>query len=183
MRLGIGHVVDQSDPRRAGDNLARKLELLCRQTLHVRRYSRDIASRPGVAPSEAERGSWPRAEIGHVAAAPPTSVMNCRRLMCSPYSEDHTLPHCCRECPRCASRQNWLAMAEPTSIAATVSAITGCEQPQQGSLYSITSSAWASGVAGTSRPSALAVLRLMTNSCLVGACTGRSAGFSPLRIT
>src|SRR5262249_54168622 len=49
--------------------------------------------------------------------------------------------------------------------------------------HSISSSARPSGVAGTSRPSALAVLRLMTNSCLVGACTGRSAGFSPLRIT
>ena len=34
----------------------------------------------------------------------------------------------------------------------------------------------------TSRPSALAVLRLMTSSYLVGACTGRSAGFSPLRM-
>src|SRR5262245_63833661 len=33
---------------------------------------------------------------------------------------------------------------------------------------------------GTSRPSAFAVLRLMTSSYLVGACTGRSAGFSPL---
>jgi hypothetical protein len=29
---------------------------------------------------------------------------------------------------------------------------------------------------------ALAVLRLMTNLYLVGACTGRSAGLSPLRI-
>ena len=36
--------------------------------------------------------------------------------------------------------------------------------------------------AGTSRPSALAVLRLITSSYLVGACTGRSAGFSPLRM-
>src|SRR5262249_25593881 len=47
--------------------------------------------------------------------------------------------------------------------------------------HSITSSARASTVAGTSRPSALAVLRLITSSYLVGACTGRSAGFSPLR--
>src|SRR5262249_55545181 len=37
-------------------------------------------------------------------------------------------------------------------------------------------------VAGTSRPSALAVLRLMSSSYLVGACTGKSAGFSPLRM-
>src|SRR5262249_53690091 len=46
--------------------------------------------------------------------------------------------------------------------------------------HSITSSARASWVAGTSRPSALAVFRLITSSYLVGACTGRSAGFSPL---
>src|SRR5215468_4481239 len=48
--------------------------------------------------------------------------------------------------------------------------------------HSITSSARASSVGGTSRPSALAVLRLMTSSYLVGACTGRSAGFSPRRM-
>src|SRR5262249_23832091 len=46
--------------------------------------------------------------------------------------------------------------------------------------HSITSSARASSVSGTVRPSALAVLMLITSSNLVGACTGRSAGFSPL---
>src|SRR5262249_1946808 len=48
--------------------------------------------------------------------------------------------------------------------------------------HSITSAARASTVVGTSRPSALAVLRLITSSYFVGACTGRSAGFSPLRM-
>ena len=48
--------------------------------------------------------------------------------------------------------------------------------------HSITSSARASSVGGTSRPSALAVFRLMISSYLVGACTGRSAGFSPFRM-
>src|SRR5262245_24421093 len=48
--------------------------------------------------------------------------------------------------------------------------------------HSITSSARASTVVGTSRPSVLAVLRLITSSNLVGACTGRSAAFSPLRM-
>ena len=48
--------------------------------------------------------------------------------------------------------------------------------------HSITSSARPSSVSGTVRPSALAVLRLMTNSTLVACCTGRSAGFSPLRM-
>src|SRR5262245_4098642 len=46
--------------------------------------------------------------------------------------------------------------------------------------HSITSSARASKLSGTVRPRALAVLRLITSSYLVGACTGRSAGFSPL---
>ena len=49
-------------------------------------------------------------------------------------------------------------------------------------LHSITSSARASSVGDTSRPNALAVLRLMTSSYLVGACTGKSPGFSPLRM-
>jgi hypothetical protein len=48
--------------------------------------------------------------------------------------------------------------------------------------HSITSSARANNVCGTVMPSALAVFRLMTVSYLVGACTGRSDGFSPLRM-
>src|SRR5215471_16462257 len=48
--------------------------------------------------------------------------------------------------------------------------------------HSITSSARASSVSGTVRPSALAVLRLMTNSHLVGCSTGMSLGFAPRRI-
>ena len=48
--------------------------------------------------------------------------------------------------------------------------------------YSMTSSARASSVGGRSRPSALTVFRLITSSYLVGACTGRSAGLSPLRM-
>jgi len=48
--------------------------------------------------------------------------------------------------------------------------------------YSITASARTSTLAGTSRSSALAVLRLSTVSNLVGACTGKSAGFSPFRM-
>src|SRR5262249_23227160 len=48
--------------------------------------------------------------------------------------------------------------------------------------HSITSSASASSLGGMSRPSALAVLRLMTNSNLVGCMTGISAGLVPFRI-
>src|SRR5262245_17512240 len=47
--------------------------------------------------------------------------------------------------------------------------------------HSITSSARPSRESGKVRPSALAVLRLMISSTLVDCCTGKSAGFSPLR--
>ena len=47
--------------------------------------------------------------------------------------------------------------------------------------YSITSSARASSVGGTSSPSALAVVRLMMKSNFVDCTTGRSAGLAPLR--
>jgi len=48
--------------------------------------------------------------------------------------------------------------------------------------YSINSSARASTACGITIQIALAVLRLITNWYLVGACTRRSAGFSPLRM-
>src|SRR5215831_16376033 len=48
--------------------------------------------------------------------------------------------------------------------------------------YSMTSSARASNVGGIVRPSALAVLRLMASSNVVGCCTGRSAGLAPVKI-
>src|SRR6516164_256260 len=49
-------------------------------------------------------------------------------------------------------------------------------------FHSITSSASASSLSGIWRPSAFAVLRLITSSYLVGSTTGRSADFSPLRM-
>ena len=48
--------------------------------------------------------------------------------------------------------------------------------------HSITSSARARSDCGTVRPSALAVLRLMTSSILLGCWIGSSPGFSPLRM-
>src|SRR5262249_3359438 len=48
--------------------------------------------------------------------------------------------------------------------------------------HSITSSAPTRRPGGTVRPSAFAVLRLTTNSNFTACCTGKSAGFPPLRI-
>jgi hypothetical protein len=59
----------------------------------------------------------------------------------------------------------------------TIAPISGIATP-----YSITSSARPSNDWGTVRPNALAVLRLMIISTFVARWTGRSAGFSPLRI-
>src|SRR5262249_33046472 len=56
------------------------------------------------------------------------------------------------------------------------------QRDELAALHSITSSAMASSPGGKLRPNALAVLRLITNSNLVDRMTGRSAGFSPLRI-
>src|SRR4029077_14981124 len=49
------------------------------------------------------------------------------------------------------------------------------QRDELAALHSITSSARASSMGGTVRPSALAVLRLITSSILVGCYTGKSA--------
>src|SRR5262249_45328231 len=56
------------------------------------------------------------------------------------------------------------------------------ERDELASPHSITSSAVASRVGGTVRPSILAVWALMTSSNLLDCTTGSSAGFAPLRI-
>src|SRR5512138_1348817 len=48
--------------------------------------------------------------------------------------------------------------------------------------HSITSSARVRSVGGTVRPSSLALSALMTSSNLLACTTGKSAGFSPLRM-
>src|SRR5262249_47534741 len=61
----------------------------------------------------------------------------------------------------------------------------GCGATKQrdelASFHSITASARASSVGEISRPSALAVLRLMTSSNFVASMTGRSAGLAPAK--
>src|SRR5215472_5092013 len=56
------------------------------------------------------------------------------------------------------------------------------ERDELAPLHSITASARASSVGGISRPSALAVVRLITRSNLVGCSTGMSAGAVPRKI-
>src|SRR6516162_5652315 len=59
----------------------------------------------------------------------------------------------------------------------------GAEQRDEVSLlHSMTSSACANRMAGTVRPNALAVFRLITSLNFTGCWTGRSQGFVPLRI-
>jgi hypothetical protein len=56
------------------------------------------------------------------------------------------------------------------------------QRDELAALHSITSSARTSKAVGTVRSRALAVLRLMISSIFVNCTTGRSAGFSPLRM-
>src|SRR5215470_10825347 len=56
------------------------------------------------------------------------------------------------------------------------------QRDELAALHSITSSARASRVGGTVRPSAFAVVRLIMRSNLVGCSTGMSAGFAPRKI-
>src|SRR5262249_10491485 len=56
------------------------------------------------------------------------------------------------------------------------------QRDELAAFHSITWSARWDSAGGTSRFSDLAVFRLITNSNLVDCCTGRLAGFSPLRI-
>src|SRR5262245_525674 len=56
------------------------------------------------------------------------------------------------------------------------------QRDELAALHSITSSAVCRNGSGTVRPSAFAVLRLMTSSYLVGCWTGRSLALAPLRI-
>jgi hypothetical protein len=60
-----------------------------------------------------------------------------------------------------------------------IAAVSSCSNLQ---LYSITSSARASSVGGSSNPRALAVFRLMISSSRVGCWTGRLLAFSPFSI-
>src|SRR5262245_44258196 len=81
-------------------------------------------------------------------------------------------------CPQYLSfRACWRSAA-----ACLLSATSGCEQPQQSTLYSITSSARKRNDSGIVRPSAFAVVRFTTRSNRVGCSTGMSPGFAPRRI-
>src|SRR5262249_31253012 len=58
----------------------------------------------------------------------------------------------------------------------------GEQRDELAPFHSITSSARSGNAGGICKPIALAVLRLITSSNLVGACTGRSPGFSPRKM-
>jgi hypothetical protein len=95
--------------------------------------------------------------------------------------------HC--SAPRSVGRRRWFSECSAVRVVMSTPVRrigSGCcarhERPRDGRpaeqrdelalLHSITSSARASTVVGISSPSVFAVLRLITNSYLVGACTG-----------
>ena len=90
-------------------------------------------------------------------------------------------PSCCRAARNDSDAPHPLAL-----LRARRERPRGCRAAEQrdevAALHSITSSASASNLSGISTPSALAVLTLITSWNLVGSTTGRSPGFSPLRM-
>ena len=75
----------------------------------------------------------------------------------------------------------WRDRAIPDEILRR-SEMTRCAKGESRHAYSITSSVRAISEGGTVRPSALAVLRLITSSILLGRSTGSSPGLAPFKI-
>jgi hypothetical protein len=151
-----------------------------------------------------------RATNGH-EVAPPSRVMNSRRLMGYPPFEDHTLPHPYGNAALCITAilgadvgDGSFSSDRPASDAPGMSAslrsrpnlrtaairrfvpgpdsCTAVKNVRGGSVYSITASARASRMGGTSMPSIRAVWALITSSNFDDCTTGKSAGFVPLRM-
>ena len=94
-------------------------------------------------------------EGGDVRFGSKADICSARRHVRFPSESGHV--QCTRRCPVCANSGH-------------------C------GTYSITSSAATSNDGGIVRPSAFAVLRLTVSSTFVDCWTGKSAGFSPLRM-
>jgi hypothetical protein len=119
-----------------------------------------VAPRKGrVAPA----GPLGAAQRGRFEPAAPSQCLSAR-------------PKCCCVV-RCGSAGNTMISPETTSAIHRRGSVIFVSV-----AYSITSSARASSVGGTSRPSAFAVVRLITKSNFVGCSTGMSLGFAPRRI-
>jgi hypothetical protein len=134
---------------------------------------------------------WARTARGHSNAALPRSTMKSRRLICVPETT-------CHNGSGTVARSGMYSNAK-CSLWVTSGSKGLRFTPEIGHLqcthlcllwaksghcqsYSITMSARASNIGGIVSPIALAVLRLIANSNLLGLCTGRSAGFSPRKI-
>ena len=123
-----------------------------------------------------------QSKAGYIDARPPTTSSSKSSCYARP---DHTLGHVQRGRPRFQS-EHFRYVPIATEVVRWRN-MSKWGQPRHFALrkqhpYSITSSARASNIGGTLRPSAVAVLRLITSSYLVGFCTGRSAAFTPLRM-
>jgi hypothetical protein len=131
----------------------------------------DEAGKPQLIKEGDNRRHFPRAGNQN------TEASGARRLL-RPHAKG---PHS----RRAAENGNEVPSLHPSPVKAIVYlnySTTGLVHSSNAKHYSITSSARATICVGIVRPSALAVLRLTASSTLVDCWTGRSAGFSPLRI-
>jgi hypothetical protein len=119
--------------------------------------------------------------------AVPAACGNKILTILAPYTFSHNQGQefaCRRRCPHgrspSESRPNRCSAANGESVPRQDSC--SAAKPLGGVHHSITSSARARSVGGIVRASALAVLRLIISSNLVGCAIGRLLGLSPLRI-
>src|SRR6516165_9558234 len=125
-------------------------------------------------------------EVG-IGSAPPISEFEIATLVPSRCAESRLecankalgFRICLGNCHQCTHACRALLCARPERPSRCS---TNEERDELAPPHSITSSAVASSDGGSLMPSVLAVFRLIANSNLVDCCTGKSAGFSPLRI-
>src|SRR5262249_26716368 len=157
-----------------------RCRLLCREDLWGSRRDKDIDLEPdelGRDLSKALVASFPPAILDRdIATVDPAKFAQSLHERGGPFASGRTR----------ALAQEADGRQPPRLLRARRERPSCCRAAEQGDelapFHSITSSARASSVFGTIRSSALAVFKLISNSYLVGTCTGRSAGFSPLRI-
>lgn len=178
----IGNIIETTNDRELLWRLARENDQFSRM---ARERLEKLKDTPEAAPHPVGRFRWELVSLVDDVSEPrplglrrPT--LSCDALLHTPSRE---IPDWVRFYPSWLgaagalpdfSRPPWLGRAKK------------CQLPifalQRSLSYSITSSALRSNDWGTSKPIALAVLRLTAVSYLVGTCTGSSAGFAPCRM-
>ena len=160
-------------------------------------YSTTWSARAGSVAGTVMPGERTARVSGSASFCPLSSEMRsaryekCRACRCSPLflavlaaflATSHARPPVLLKSDVSLSRSVLLSLLHQLRFVGAIPAMLSLVTGKLNYSYSRTSSARAKSVGGTVSLRARVALRFMTNSYFVGAWTGRSAGFSPLRI-